>query len=257
MYFKSGRFTSFLHALIVASAITPMTTKVWAVPDKPLTQLEKKQIQSLIKQYILDHPEVILESMGRHKIKSEQVEKEQSQEQVKNLRSQLVLDPETPVGGNVKGDITIVEFVDYRCGYCKRAHSVIKKIIKDDRAIRYVIKDFPILGPKSVIASRAALAVWRTTPEKHAAYHDEMMSIRGSIDEQRVIATAKKLGIDKDVLKKAMADKAIDAVLAKNFKLAEALNINGTPAFVIGDQLVPGAVDFTTLKKLVAEARGD
>ena len=255
MYFKSSRIASFLHALVVASTVTLMTAEVWASPDKPLTPLEKKQIQSLIEQYILDHPEVILETLQRHQIKGENVEKEQSREQVKNLRPQLVLDPETPVGGNTKGDVTIVEFVDYRCGYCKRAHSVVKKIIRDDSAIRYVVKDFPILGPQSVIASRAALAVWRTTPEKHEAYHDEMMSIRGSLDEQRVIATAEKLGIDKKLLKKAMADKAIDAVLAKNFKLAEALNINGTPAFVIGDQLVPGAVDLATLKKLVAKAR--
>ena len=257
MFFKFSRFASFLYTLVVISTITLVTAEAWASPGKPLTPAEKKQVQSLIKQYILNHPEVILDSLQRHQIKGEKAEKEQSQKQIMNLRPQLVLDPETPVGGNTKGDVTIVEFVDYRCGYCKRAHSVVKKIIKDDRAIRYVIKDFPILGPQSVIASRAALAVWHTTPEKHEAYHDEMMTIRSSLDEQRVIAIAEKLGIDKKRLKKAMADKAIDVVLAKNFKLAESLNINGTPAFIIGDQLVPGAVDLATLKKLVAKARNN
>ena len=257
MFFKFSRFASFLYTLVVISTITLVTAEAWASPGKPLTPAEKKQVQSLIKQYILNHPEVILDSLQRHQIKGEKAEKEQSQKQIMNLRPQLVLDPETPVGGNTKGDVTIVEFVDYRCGYCKRAHFVVKKLFTDDTNIRYVIKDFPILGPQSVIASRAALAVWHTTPEKHEDFHDEMMSIRGSLDEQRVITAAAKLGIDKKRLKKTMDDKVIDAVLAKNFKLAKALNINGTPAFVIGDQLVPGAVDLATLKKLVAKARNN
>ena len=172
-------------------------------------------------------------------------------------RPELVADPETPVGGNTKGDVTVVEFVDYRCGYCKRAHSTIKKLLKDDNAVRYVIKDFPILGPQSVIASRAALAIWRINPEKHQAYHNEMMLIRGAIDEKLVVETANKLGIDKKLLKKTMAGEAVDTVLAKNSRLAKALNINGTPAFIIGDQILPGAVDLATLKKIVAKTRNN
>ena len=200
----------------------------------------------LIQQYILKNPEIILESLQRHQIKSEEEGKERAQKHIKNLTPQLVLDPETPVGGNTNGDITVVEFIDYRCGYCKRAHSTMKKMMSDDRQI---------LGPQSVTASRAALAIWRTSPEKHAAFHDKIMSMRGSLNEQMIIATAEKIGIDGKELKKVMADKAIDAILAKNFKLAKALDINGTPAFIIGDQLIPGAIDLATLKKMVAKAR--
>ncbi len=255
MFLKFYRSLSFFHLLVMAFAITLTGAKGQTSGAQSLSQLQKKEIELLIKEYILKHPEIILESVQRHQIKGETTKKKQAEKQLIELRPQLISDPQSPVSGNPKGDVTIVEFVDYRCGYCKRVHPAIKKLLKDDRAIRYVIKDFPILGPQSEIASRAALAIWHMFPEKHQAYHDEMMSIRGTIDEESVVSKAKMLGIDTKLLKKAMADKHIDSLLAKNFSLAKALNINGTPAFIIGDQIVPGAVDLSTLKKLVAEAR--
>ncbi len=255
MSFRFDRALKFICTLVIAYSIMMATVEGQEYGNKPFSQAQKKEIEILIKRYILNHPDLILESVQRHQIKEENVEKEQAKKQIESLRPQLVSDPDTPVGGNTKGDVTVIEFIDYRCGYCKRAHSTVKKLLKDDNAVRYVIKDFPILGPQSVIASRAALAIWRIYPEKHQAYHNEMMLSRGAIDEKLVVEMANKLGIDKKLLKTKMADKAIDEVLAKNFRLAKALNINGTPAFIIGDEILPGAVDLATLKKIVAKAR--
>ncbi|MBT6093923.1 MAG: DsbA family protein [Rhodospirillaceae bacterium] len=218
---------------------------------------QKKHLEKLIERYILDHPEVLLEAVQRHQARREADDKQRAKSALLTHKDQLLSDPSSPVGGSPMGDVTIVEFFDYRCGYCKRVHPTIKKIIAQDKGIRYVFKEFPILGPQSMTAARAALAVWQTAPEKYQAFHDAVMTMRGNdLNEAKIISVAEKFGIKSPALKKAMADKRIDEALGKNFRLAEALNINGTPAFIVGGQLVPGAVDFETLKKLVAEARG-
>ncbi len=224
--------------------------------DDGFSDAQKKHLEKFIEQYILDHPEVILEAVQRHQARREAIEKQRAKSALLTHKDQLLSDPSSPVGGSAQGDVTIVEFFDYRCGYCKRVYPTIKKIMAEDKGIRYVYKEFPILGPQSMTASRAALAIWQTSPDKYHAFHDTLMSMRGGVTEAKVVSIAEKLGITGPALKKAMANKSIDDALGKNFRLAEALNINGTPAFVVGGQLVPGAVDFDTLKKLVAEARG-
>ena len=256
------RLSFFRHLPVYLCTLVGAVLLFWTPPgsfaasDEALSDTQKKEIKTLVKRYILDHPEVILEAVQRHQALREQADKAHAKAALKTRRPQLVSDPESPVGGNIRGDVTIVEFFDYRCGYCKRVHPTIKKAMSEDKGIRYVYKELPILGPHSITASRAAIAVWRTIPEKYEAFHDAIMSSRGNLGEAQVLEAASKLGIDKNALKKAMAEKAIDIVLAKNSKLAKALKINGTPAFVIGDQLVPGAIDLMTLKKLVAKARG-
>jgi protein-disulfide isomerase len=224
--------------------------------DKGFSEAQKQQLEKLMEQYILDHPEVLLEAVRRHQEKRETAEKEQAQTAVAAHMQQLVSDPTSPVAGNPKGDVTIVEFFDYRCGYCKRVHPTIEKILTEDTNIRLVLKEFPILGPQSLSAARAALAAWKIAPEKYMAFHNDLMTSRGEFTEAKIAATAQKAGIDPEALKAAMGDKSVDDALGRNFRLAEALNINGTPAFVVGSQLVPGAVDYGTLKKLVEEARG-
>lgn len=242
--------------LLMSAAVMAVTPLAASAQDSALSAAQKQEIEKLVEKYILDHPEVILEAVQRHQERREQAKKAHAAAALKTFKQELENDPDSPVGGNAKGDVTIVEFFDYRCGYCKRVHATIKKVIAEDKGVRYVFKEFPILGPESMIAARAALAVWNSARDKYAAFHDALMSSRGAMSEASVLATAGKLGINAEQLKTAMADKSIDAMLARNFQLAEALKINGTPAFVIGDQLVPGAVDLATLKKLISEARG-
>jgi protein-disulfide isomerase len=257
MLLRRCRHLQFLLFSVIAAVLLFTTPRIGlADADDNFSKAQKLQMEKLIRQYIMDHPEVILESVQRHQAQREQADKGRAKANLVTYKEQLVADPTSPVGGNVKGDVTIVEFFDYRCGFCKRVYPTVKKVLDEDKGIRYVYKEFPILGPQSVTASRASLAVWNMAPEKYHAFHDILMTDRGAITEAKVIKVAEKLGIKPAALKKAMADKTIDTVLARNFKLAEALNINGTPAFVIGDQLVPGAIDRATLIKLIAEARG-
>ncbi len=170
-------------------------------------------------------------------------------------RETLLNDPTAPVAGNLYGDVAVVEFFDYNCPYCKRVAPTVKTVLDEDPGVRVIYKEFPILGPESVIAAKAALASLEQDPAKYFAFHDAMMSNRGRLTETRIMDIAAEVGFDGERLKADMAAPEIEATIARNRALARALGISGTPAFVIGDRIVPGAIDLPALKRLIARAR--
>ena len=161
--------------------------------------------------------------------------------------------PMTPVTGNPKGDVTIVEFFDYQCGYCKRAMQTVLEVQKEDPHVRIAWKELPILGPASEFAARAAMAAKRQ--DKYLDFHVAVMGNRGPLTPDTVFQLAGKAGISVDRLKRDMEDPAIDKYLRDTLLLAQQLGITGTPGFVIGGKLVPGAIDKDQIKQLIAEAR--
>ena len=162
-------------------------------------------------------------------------------------------DPDTPVGGNPEGNVSLVEFFDYRCPYCKQVEPALELLLRQDPQLRLVYKEFPVLGPASVTAAHAALAARKQN--KYAAFHRAMMALKGQIDEEAVFAVANSVGLDVERLKHDMEAPDIDRILKANFSLADALDITGTPGFVIGDQIVPGAVGLDDLKQMIDAAR--
>ena len=225
-------------------------------PVKSLPPAEKKAIEGIVREYILNNPEVIIEAIQGLRERDQQQARKRVRKTLVSRRGELLNDPLTPVGGNPKGDVTIVEFFDYRCGYCKRVFPAIQELLNTDGNIRYVFKEFPILGPDSVTAAKVALAVWKIDKEKYEPFHKAMMPTKGALTESRIMRIAAGVGLDVKALKKAMLGPDIAALIEKNFALAQALDINGTPAFVIGDEVVRGAIDLAALKQLVSQARG-
>jgi protein-disulfide isomerase len=165
----------------------------------------------------------------------------------------LFRNPDDPVKGNAQGAVTIVEFFDARCGYCKQMEPVVDQMLHRQKDVRLVMKDLPILGPNSLLASRALLAAQRQG--KYAELHDALMKLREEPAEPVLKREAERLGLDWAKLRRDMDDPAVGRRLEANTRLASALRIEGTPALIIGDTLVPGAVDLATLERLVAEAR--
>lgn len=220
-----------------------------------LTPEQKNAVEQVVKDYIDKNPEILLDAIRKLRDRDEKRARISAAEALVSLRPALENNPDSPVGGNPKGDVTVVEFFDYRCGFCKRVFPSIQALIKEDGNIRYVFKEWPILGPDSVYATEASLAGWHTDKSKYMAFHTAMMTSRGNLTKDKVLKFAAQVGYDVDVLQKAMSDPAIQTEIANNGKLTGALNFSGTPAFVIGNQLVPGAIDLKTLKKLVALAR--
>jgi protein-disulfide isomerase len=167
-------------------------------------------------------------------------------------RSALERDPNSPVGGNPLGDVTVVEFFDYQCAYCKRVAPDVERLVQGDSNVRVVYKEWPILGPASVFAARAALAA--REQDRYVEFHERVMSL-DKVTEAGVMAIVRDLGMDAEQLRADMDAPEVAAHLEQTTQLAQALGITGTPAFVIGDELVPGAASAATLEKLVADAR--
>ena len=162
-------------------------------------------------------------------------------------------DPAAPVAGNPSGDAVLVEFFDYNCPYCRKAAPVLDELTRSDPKMKVVFKEFPILGPGSVFAARAALASQKQG--KYVAFHDTLYTFHGPINETSTLDVAAKVGLDVERLTKDMADPAIDAAIKKNIALAEALLISGTPTFVSRKQITPGLVDLEVLKQMMANER--
>jgi len=216
---------------------------------------EKDQMREIVRDFLVRNPEVLVESLQAYQEKAQAEADRKQRAALGERRDEIERDPSSPVAGSPEGDVTVVEFMDYRCTYCKQVFPALQQLIKDDGNIRYVFKEFPILGPDSVVAARAALAVWRTRPEMYMAYHAQLMTAQGGFNEKRVLDIAADLGLDREAVAAEMKNPEIAAVLRKNQALAESLDIRGTPAFVIGGRLVPGAVSADTLRQLVAAAR--
>ena len=215
--------------------------------------LSQEAIESIVREYLLSHPDVIMESLRRAQEREQQAVKAESRANVESRRQALFQDPGSPVGGNPAGDVTVVEFFDYRCPYCRRMEPLIKTLLAEDQGIRLVYKELPILGPESVLAARAALAA--RGQGKYVEAHDLLFSASGPFTPDTLATLLAGIGVDGQRLRADMQAPEIAGLLGRELALAEALRINGTPAFVIGSELVVGAVDIATLRDLVQKVR--
>lgn len=214
---------------------------------------QRKAIEDIIHDYLTKNPDLMLDVLQAAQDKLKGESREKAAVALVEHKRELLEDPATPIGGNAKGDVSLVEFFDYRCPYCKQVVPAIDALLAKDKQLRFVYKEFPVLGPASVHAARAALASRKQG--KYEAMHRALMAVKGPIDEAAVMKVASSVGLDVDRLKADMAAPEIDRALKANLKLAEALDIRGTPGFVVGDEIVPGAVSLETLKQLIDAAR--
>ncbi len=239
-------------ALLGTLAMAPAAMAQSAV----FTDQQKQAIGEIVKDYLIKNPEVLTEVIA-------ELEKRQSEAQqvaqagaVKETRQSLLNASHSYVVGNPSGDVTLVEFFDYNCGYCKKALTDVQALMKSDPKLRVVLKDFPVLGPDSVEASRVALAVKNQLQgPKLLEYHVKVMDTRGRVNGERAMAVAKDMGVDMGRLQKDVESAEIRSALQENMALGDKLSLSGTPAFVVGETIIPGAVGLEPLKRLVDNVR--
>jgi len=250
------RIKNFLPACIALALAASL-----ALPRVGLTQDAKavfdagqtEAIERLIHDYLLAHPEVLVEALHSYEQRQQAAETDRLRAAVVAEAAALNEDPAAPVLGNPEGDVTLVEFFDYRCPYCKRMTGIIDELIQSDPNLRLVMKEFPILSRESVQAARAALAAGKQ--EKYQAFHFALMEDGGSFTDDEIMAVAAAVGLDVARLRSDMQDPEIEAALRRTHGLAQKIGITGTPAFVVGDTILPGAVSIEQLRSLIAEAR--
>lgn len=218
----------------------------------PASAISQEVSDAAIERYIRAHPEVIIESLQALETKREAELKERQKAAVKTKQDELLHDPFSPVSGNPKGEVTVVEFFDYRCGYCKKAASAVTELQKVDPRVRVVYKDFPILGGPSELAAKAALA--SQAQGKHQVFHEALLASHVDMTKDEILKIAVSVGLDAKRLETDIADPKWQAVIDKNRALAGELGISGTPGFIVGNELVPGWLDLNGLKALIARA---
>lgn len=227
------------------AACALLAGSVVASADEPLTGQQREQFEQVIKEYLLNNPQVILDVLTN-------AQHWQETRKMTENADRLFQSPNTHVAGNPEGDVTLVEFFDYNCGYCKRAMDDILAYMEDDKNVRVVLREFPILGPGSMIASQAALASRKQN--KYWEFHLALMAANGIQNEAQVLEIAKSVGIDTEQLKQDMQDPEIMAAISEGHQLANALGINGTPTFVLDDQVLPNVEN---LKEALTAATAD
>jgi protein-disulfide isomerase len=239
--------------LALALAVIPVVIAGPARAGEALTPAQTKAVQEIIRDYLTKHPEVLIDALEAARAKAKADELHATEMAIRDHRAALYDDPDSVVGGNPNGDVTLIEFFDYRCPYCKEVQPSLERLLMKDRHLRIVYKEFPILGAASVYAAKMALAA--RAQGKYLAFHRAMMDTKGSISDDVVRHVAASVGIDVAKAEIGMKNPAIEAVIKKDYALADALGIAGTPAFILGGKLIPGTIDLASLMQLIASAR--
>lgn len=254
MWLARARGLLWVSALLAGLLAAPVGAQEDPASN-PFTPAEEEAIRQLVRDYLLKNPEVLIEAAQTYRQRQQELQAQQADDALISRRDELDRDPDSPVLGNPDGDVVVVEFFDYRCPYCVRVAEPLREAIEADGNVRLVMKEFPILGPDSVAAARMALAAVKQ--DKYEELHFAFMSVSGKLTEEAAFKLAEKAGLDMDQLRRDMEDPAIEEMLQRNFALAQALQINGTPAFIIGDQIVRGAIDMRSLRQIVDKTRAN
>jgi protein-disulfide isomerase len=245
----------FSKSLLTASAVAIAATLAFIQPAAALDDQQKKEFGDFIKEYLIAHPEVMLDVQAALDKKQDEARLEQSNKAISGNKDLIFNAKYDMTIGNPKGDVTVVEFFDYNCGYCRHALSDMDTLLQKDKNIRFVLKEFPILGPESVAASKVSDAFRKLAPEKYGQFHHTLLGSDGRATEDSAIEVATSLGVSENAIRQEMAKSPNDASVKETYQLATDLGLTGTPSYVIGNEAVSGAIGLDALTEKVDNVR--
>ncbi|MFQ1700992.1 DsbA family protein [Loktanella agnita] len=242
----------------VLPAVIALGTPAAALDLDAMTEAERTAFGAEVRAYILENPTIIREAIGVLQAREQAEQAAADTAMAQAATDALFNDGYSFVGGNPDGDITIVEFLDYSCGYCKRAFPEVESLVSQDGNIRFIVKELPILGEQSVIAAQFAVATQIVMgDETYKQVHDTLMEFRGDINTQSLTRLSDTLGLETQAIFAKMGDEAVTDVINANRALAQQLQISGTPTFIIDDQMLRGYVPLADMEQIVASLRDD
>ncbi|KZY03002.1 disulfide bond formation protein DsbA [Sulfitobacter sp. HI0040] len=243
--------------LFAAATALALTLPAQAMDLTELTDAERAQFRAEVRSYLLDNPEVIMEAVELLQNREAEAQANAEQSLISDNADAIFNDGYSYVGGNPEGDITLVEFLDYKCGYCKRAHPEVEKLLKTDGNIKLIVKEFPILGAESMLASRYVVAAKQVVGgDSYKALGDALMAYNGEVTLPALRRLATTFGLDSDAIEAKMDSDEVTAEIAKTRALADRLRISGTPTFVLEDEMLRGYLPYDQMMALVEEKRG-
>jgi protein-disulfide isomerase len=223
--------------------------------DATSGKLDRTEVEGIVRDYLLKNPEILLEVQDALEAKQKEEQKLASQGVIQSQKDEIFNSAYDGIVGNPNGKVTIVEFYDYNCGFCKRAIEDMQALTKDDSDLRFVLKEFPILGPDSQKASIVSMAFHKMMPEKYGEFHTALLGGEGRATEERAIKIAMSLGADEAKLREHMNDPDIPDAISKTYDLANKLTITGTPSYVVGNEVIFGALGQQVLAEKIAGAK--
>jgi protein-disulfide isomerase len=237
------------------AAQTPAADSAAAPSAQTFTPDQQQAIGALIKSYIVAHPEIVQEALDELDKRQKEADAEKARTTIKDNNATLFNSAHQVVLGNPQGNVTMVEFFDYNCAFCKRALPDMMSLLSANPNLRFVLKEFPVLGDGSVEAAHVAVAARMQDPtgKKYIEFHQKLLGGRGAADKARALAVAKEVGFDMARIEKDMDSPEVKTTIDEDMKLADALGVNGTPSYVVGDEVVVGAVGLDELKKKLGE----
>jgi len=261
---RGAIFVAVLIAALVALAIVfpqfgqqdgpiVMETPRTGTVTTSFSDIQKNDIRNTVREYLLENPTVIVEALEALQARQQQTEQQQSRGALSAHSGRLLNSRQDPSIGNPNASVTVVEFFDYQCPYCKRMAEDLVKLTEEDPDLRIVFKEFPVFGTESTLAARAALAAAKQG--KYAEFHVAIMGFRGAPSETAIFRLADQLGLNEERLRKDMQSEEIEAMIQANYQLAQQIGVRGTPAFIIGDELIPGALSPQAMRDLIARKR--
>jgi len=244
-------------ALPIAAAMLLALPAASVTQAQTFSSTQRQEIEAIIKDYLIAHPEVIKEVMTELERRQQEAEAEKRRATLEENKATLFRSPHQVVLGNPKGNVTMVEFFDYNCGFCKRAMADMLDLLKTDPNLKFVLKEFPVLGEGSVQAAHVAVAARMQDPtgKKYLDFHQKLLGSRGQADRARALAVAKEVGFDMARIEKDMSSDEVKKTIEESMRLADALGVNGTPSYVVGGEVVVGAVGLDALKEKIAAER--
>jgi len=247
-----------LAPLAIAQDRTPPASPATA-PASPdaFSAAQAREIENIVKNYLVQHPEVLQDAMEALDRRQKEAEADKARITIKDNNATIFNSTHQVVLGNPQGKVTMVEFFDYNCAFCKRAMVDMLDLLKTDSNLRFVLKEFPVLGSGSVEAAHVAVAARMQDPsgKKYLEFHQKLLGGRGPADKMRALAVAKDVGFDVARLEKDMNSDEVKATIEENMKLADALGVSGTPTYVVGEEVVVGAVGLDELRAKIKSER--
>ena len=245
----------------IAAAAPPAAPAMSAAPqsgeteEAALSDTEQREVEAIIRNHLIANPEIIRDAINELQRKEDEAARMAQSQTITDNAELIFNSPREVVLGNPNGDVTLVEFFDYNCSYCRRAHADMKQLLAEDPNLRMVLKEFPILGEGSVQAAQVAVALLMTAPEKYGDFHDALLAERGQVDGARALAVAEELGLDIEALKTRAATQEVRDTITESHQLAQQLELTGTPSYVSRRKVIVGAVGYEALKQEIADVR--
>lgn len=240
----------------MALALTALASQATAFDITQMSDAERSAFRAEVRAFLMENPEVIMEAVAELEKRQADAQARGDADMVQINAKDIFDDGYSWVGGNPDGDITLVEFIDYRCGYCRKAHDEVQELVGTDGKIRFIVKEFPILGEESVLASRFAIAVQQVAgADAYKRVHDRLITFKGTMGNEAFTRIATEEGLDAKAILARMDAPEVSGVIASNHSLAGRLSINGTPTFVLDDSLLRGYMPLDAMTQMVADAR--